>query len=120
MVPTEVFTDFQSSSGWSIGSAYLISQVTVMYCNLGSDSVVHISEEVQDASLIVPKCMYVLLCAESLEKLFANSARWYSYVGNVILGIAMLITMLFCLGPLDGVVSFSCHPHSQFSSLTSL
>ncbi|KAK6207177.1 hypothetical protein LQW54_007378 [Pestalotiopsis sp. IQ-011] len=82
----EVFTDFQSSSGWSVGSAYLISQVTVMYCNLGSDSVVHISEEVQDASLIVPKAM------------------WYSYIGNVILGIAMLIVMLFCIGPLDGVV----------------
>ncbi|KAK6074251.1 choline transport protein (amino acid permease) [Seiridium cupressi] len=82
----DVFADFESSGGYSIGTAYLISQVSVMYCNLGSDSVVHISEEVQDASLIVPKCM------------------WWSYVGNVILGIGMLIVMLFCIGPLDGVV----------------
>lgn len=84
----EVFLDFQNSSGYSnMGTAYLISQVYVMYCNLGSDSVVHISEEVEDASIIVPKCM------------------WWSYLGNVFLGIIMLITMLFCLGPLGGVVS---------------
>ena len=43
----EVFVDFQTNAGWSPGPAYLISQVTVIYCNLGSDSVVHISEEVR-------------------------------------------------------------------------
>lgn len=47
-----------------------------MYCNLGSDSVVHISEEVGDASLVVPRAM------------------WWSYIGNVLAGIVMLITML--------------------------
>lgn len=54
----------------------LCSQVYVMYCNLGSDSVVHISEEVSDASLVVPQAM------------------WWSYLGNVAAGIVMLITML--------------------------
>lgn len=83
----DVFVDFQANGGWSPGPAYLVSQVTVMYCNLGSDSVVHISEEVEDASITVPKCM------------------WYSYIGNVTLGIVMLITMLFCLGPLEDAVS---------------
>lgn len=39
----EVFTEFVNSGGWSnMGTACLISQVTVMYCNLGSDSIVHI------------------------------------------------------------------------------
>ena len=84
---SDVFLDFQNNSGYSnMGTAFLISQVYVMYCNLGSDSVVHISEEVEDASLIVPKCM------------------WWSYLGNVALGILSLIVMLFCIGPLDGVV----------------
>ncbi|CAK1367398.1 putative amino-acid permease [Cercospora beticola] len=83
----EVFLDFQDSSGWNnMGTAFLISQVYVMYCNLGSDSVVHISEEVENASLTVPRVMI------------------WSYVGNVVLGIGMLVTMLFCLGPLDGVL----------------
>lgn len=83
----DVFIDFEANGGWSLGPAYLISQVTIMYCNLGSDSVVHISEEVNDASLTVPRCM------------------WYSYIGNVLLGIIMLITMLFCLGPVGDAVS---------------
>ncbi|KAK5124509.1 hypothetical protein LTR85_001726 [Meristemomyces frigidus] len=83
----DVFVDFQANGGWSPGPAYLVSQVTVMYCNLGSDSVVHISEEVEDASITVPKCM------------------WYSYIGNVALGIIMLITMLFCMGPLDDAIN---------------
>ena len=39
----EVFTSFVNSGGWSnMGTACLVSQVSVMYCNLGSDSVVHI------------------------------------------------------------------------------
>jgi choline transport protein len=41
------------------------------------------AEEVEDASLVVPQCM------------------WYSYVLNVLLGILMLITMLFGIGNLD-------------------
>ena len=40
---SDVFTSFVNSGGWSnMGTACLVSQVTVMYCNLGSDSVVHI------------------------------------------------------------------------------
>jgi len=48
----DVFVRFESSSGWSLGPAYLVSQVTIIYCNLGSDSVVHISEEVEDGAYI--------------------------------------------------------------------
>ncbi|KAK5169166.1 uncharacterized protein LTR77_006475 [Saxophila tyrrhenica] len=84
---SEVFTSFTDQSGFNnMGAAYLTCQVYVMYCNLGSDSVVHISEEVGNASLVVPRAM------------------WWSYVGNVLAGIVMLITMLFCIGPLDPVV----------------
>jgi len=52
----------------------------------GSDSIVHISEEVEDASLIVPRAM------------------WWSFVVNVFFGILMLVTMLFCIGPLEDVL----------------
>jgi len=54
----DVFVHFEANGGWSPGPAYLVSQVTIIYCNLGSDSVVHISEEVEDASLVVPRCMF--------------------------------------------------------------
>ena len=84
----DVFLTVVNNGGWSnTGTACLVSQVTVMYCNLGSDSVVHISEETDDASLVVPRCM------------------WWSYLGNLSLGIIMLITMLFCMGPLDDAVN---------------
>ena len=73
----DVFLSFSDQSGFeNMGLAYLTCQVYVMYCNLGSDSVVHISEEVENASLVVPRCM------------------WWSYLGNVLFGIIMLTTML--------------------------
>ncbi|KAF2108225.1 amino acid/polyamine transporter I [Lophiotrema nucula] len=82
--PREVFLNVVNNGGWSnVGTSCLISQVTVIYCNLGSDSIVHISEEVEDASWVVPRCM------------------WWSYVVNVAFGILMLITMLFGIGSLD-------------------
>ncbi|KAK5115488.1 hypothetical protein LTR62_001147 [Meristemomyces frigidus] len=83
----DVFVHFEQNGGWSPGPAYLVSQVTIIYCNLGSDSVVHISEEVEDASIVVPRCMF------------------WSFIYNVAIGIVMLIVMLFCIGPLEDVVN---------------
>ncbi|KAK5193573.1 polyamine transporter tpo5 [Exophiala xenobiotica] len=83
----DVFATFVDSGSWgNIGTACLVSQVSVLYCNLGSDSACHISEEVSDAGLTVPRVM------------------WWSFVLNVLLGILMLITMLFCIGTLDDAV----------------
>ncbi|KAH7125102.1 amino acid transporter-like protein [Dendryphion nanum] len=83
----QVFLEVVNGGGWeNVGTACLLSQVTVVYCNLGSDSIVHISEEVEDASLVVPRCM------------------WWSYLINVTLGILMLIAMLFSIGSLEAVL----------------
>lgn len=74
---SDVFLSFEDRSGWNnIGTAYLTSQVYVMYCCFGSDSVVHIAEEVENASIVVPQAMI------------------WSYVGNIGSGLVMLITML--------------------------
>jgi amino acid transporter len=83
----DVFVEFVDQSGWNnMGYAYLSSQIYVLWCCFGSDSIVHLSEEVQNASLVVPR------------------AIWWSYVGNVLFGLVMLITMLFCIGPLEPVL----------------
>ncbi|KAH8665012.1 amino acid transporter-like protein [Tricladium varicosporioides] len=80
----QVFTEVVNNSGWeNMGASLLIAQVSVLYCNLGSDSAVHISEEVENASINVPRAM------------------WWSFILNVVMGIAMLLTMLFCIGNLD-------------------
>ncbi|KAI7758987.1 hypothetical protein ACKAV7_011540 [Fusarium commune] len=83
----DVFLQFTDQSGWdSMGFAYISSQIYVLWCCFGSDSIVHLSEEVKNASIVVPR------------------AIWWSYVGNVFFGFIMLITMLFCIGPLDPII----------------
>ncbi|KAI1039623.1 hypothetical protein LB505_008384 [Fusarium chuoi] len=83
----DVFLQFTDQSGWdNMGFAYISSQIYVLWCCFGSDSIVHLSEEVKNASIVVPR------------------AIWWSYVGNVFFGFIMLITMLFCIGPLDAII----------------
>lgn len=56
---SEVFTSVVDNGGWgNVGVACMVGQVSVIYCNLGSDSAVHISEEVADAGLVVPRVMW--------------------------------------------------------------
>lgn len=56
--PRDVFLNFQDQSGWNnMGAAYLTSQIYVLWCCFGSDSVVHLSEEVENASIVVPRAM---------------------------------------------------------------
>lgn len=62
-----------------------LCRLTDGFC-IGSDSIVHIAEEVNDASLTVPRVM-----------------SWAYYL-NVLLGIVALITMLFCIGPLEAAI----------------
>jgi len=84
----DVFLQFTDQSGWNnMGMAYLSCQIYVLWCCFGSDSIVHLSEEVKNASFIVPR------------------AIWWSYIGNVIFGFIMLITLLFCIGPLDDAIA---------------
>ena len=84
----EVFLDVVNNGGWSnTGTACLVGQVSVLYCNFGSDSVVHIAEETDNASLVIPRAM------------------WWSYWANIFVGVIMLATMLFCMGPLDAAVN---------------
>ena len=54
----DVFLTFTNNSGWSMGATILLNQVNSLYCILGSDTGVHISEEVGDASLTMPRAMW--------------------------------------------------------------
>ncbi|KAL9107470.1 MAG: hypothetical protein Q9227_007667 [Pyrenula ochraceoflavens] len=83
----DVFATFVNESGWNMGTAILLNQVNTLYCILGSDTAVHISEEIQDASLSGPKVV------------------WYSYLLNLAMGIITLITMLFCWGPVEQAIN---------------
>lgn len=84
----EVFTVFVNESGYSsMGTAILLNQVFSLYCILGSDTAVHISEEVADAGLVVARCIL------------------WSYLLNSTLALGTVFTILFCFGPLDDAIN---------------
>ncbi|OTA98391.1 hypothetical protein M426DRAFT_17454 [Hypoxylon sp. CI-4A] len=68
---SSLFTTFVNAGGWP---------------TQGSDSAVHMAEEMKNASIVVPRAILV------------------SIILNGILGFAMLIAYLFCLGDLDAVL----------------
>ncbi|KAH8696441.1 amino acid/polyamine transporter I [Talaromyces proteolyticus] len=83
-----VFTEFANSSGWS--SNGLVWFIALMSSNLpfiGYDGPCHMAEEIQNASIIVPWCMVSTVMI------------------NGLLGLAMTLVFLFCIGNLDDALS---------------
>lgn len=55
----ETFTKFADDNGWgSLGLATLIGMVGPTTTYLGSDSAVHLSEELKDAGYVLPRAMF--------------------------------------------------------------
>ena len=78
----QVFTQFQDNGGWgNTGLSVLVGITTPLWCFLGPDAGAHMSEELKDASRVLPSAM-----------------MWGSFF-NALLGLLMLITLCFCLGP---------------------
>ncbi|ROW08712.1 hypothetical protein VPNG_06378 [Cytospora leucostoma] len=83
----EVFAGFENNGGWgNLGMVCILNQVSIIWSMLGSDTIVHISEEVRDASLMVPRAM------------------WWSYIVNTAMAFVMLVTMLYTIGPLESIL----------------
>lgn len=78
----DVFTGFtDNGAGWpSISLAVMVGQVSTMFVVLGSDSVAHMSEEIEDAGVIVPRAMV------------------WSFLLNVPFTFGLLLTYLFSIG----------------------
>ncbi|KAK5685706.1 hypothetical protein LTR17_027003 [Elasticomyces elasticus] len=80
----EVSTHFEDDNGWgSTGVANLVDIIAPVASVIGGDSAVHLAEELQDASYVLPRAM-VTGCAT-----------------NYILGLVGLISFLSNLGPID-------------------
>jgi amino acid transporter len=78
------FFHFQNQSGWSSkGVATLVGIIGPVATFIGGDSAVHLAEELQDASYILPRAM-VTGCGI-----------------NYIIGLIGLISFLFNIGPID-------------------
>jgi len=85
---TKVFSDFQDNNGWgSVGVATLIGILSPINTLGGADAVCHLSEELQDASRTLPRCMIV------------NATI------NYLLGFIMTITIMFTVGDVESVIA---------------
>ncbi|TKA81744.1 hypothetical protein B0A55_01124 [Friedmanniomyces simplex] len=89
-----VFTRFDNLGGWPTqGVSFMVGLLTSVYGLLGADSAVHMSEEIRDASIVLPR------------------ATMWSIVVNGAFGWVMVITFAFIAGnPLDIVDSQTGYP----------
>nr|POF04539.1 putative amino-acid permease pb24d3.02c [Quercus suber] len=84
----EVFTEFTNVNGWPTqGLACLVGIIGPMYSLIGPDSAVHISEEIKDASRVLPLGMV------------------WTLILNGVTGFVMVITFAFCLGDLTAAIN---------------
>jgi choline transport protein len=94
---SDVFGSFQDNAGWgNVGLACLVGQLAPIFSLLGADAAALLSEELRDASKVLPRAM------------IANA------IVNGSLGLVMLVTFCFCLGDVESVLKTSTgQPHIQ-------
>jgi choline transport protein len=94
---SQVFGQFQDNAGWgNVGLACLVGQLAPIFSLLGSDAATHMSEELRDASYTLPRAMI------------------WTAVSNSIMGFLMLVTVCFCLGDVESIISSKTgFPHIQ-------
>jgi amino acid transporter len=86
--PKEVWTDFQDNGGWgSIGLSCLVGMTGPVITLIGADSACHLSEELKDASYVLPRSMVATATV------------------NYILGFVMTITVMSTLGDVTSVLT---------------
>ncbi|KAL4912346.1 amino acid/polyamine transporter I [Aspergillus aurantiobrunneus] len=80
----DVFTQFNNEGGWSSdGLSFFVGLIGCVFAFAGGDAAVHMSEEIENATVVVPRSILL------------------SVLINGMLGFGMLIAVLFCLGDLE-------------------
>uniref|UniRef100_A0A093VBU4 Choline transport protein n=2 Tax=Talaromyces marneffei PM1 TaxID=1077442 RepID=A0A093VBU4_TALMA len=84
----DVFEVWVNDGGWETqGVSFFVGLIGVVFAFAGGDAAVHMAEETQNAPKIVPISIM------------------FSVVLNGVLGFAMLLASLFCLGNLDDAIA---------------
>lgn len=84
----DVFTQFYNGGGWSSnGVSTLVGWTTPLWCFIGPDAGAHMSEELKDAGIVLPRAM-----------------MWATFF-NGILGIIMMISFCFCITDINIIVN---------------
>lgn len=84
---SDVFATFVNGGGWNTnGVSFFVGLITSVFSFLGADSACHMSEEIQNASTVVP---WVMISSIML---------------NGVMGFAAMIALLFCLGDINNAM----------------
>jgi len=84
---SEVFSQFLNQGEWqSQGLSFMIGVTGTIWCFIGWDGAIHMSEEIRNAALVTPHSI--------LFSIFLNG----------VLGFGMLIATLFCLGDVQAAL----------------
>jgi amino acid transporter len=84
----DVFFTFQDGGNWgSVGTACLVGMMSPIYSFIGPDAGTHMSEEIRDASRIVPMSMVA------------------AAVLNGVLGLIMAVSYCFCITDLEKILA---------------
>jgi choline transport protein len=83
----DVFVKYLTLGGYSQGTSFFVGLITTVFAFLGADGAIHMSEEIKNASTVVP------------QSLLASIAV------NGTLGFAVLIAILFCIGNINNALN---------------
>ena len=82
------FTRLRNGGGWETpGLSFVVGLPATSYCLFGADSAVHMAEEIQNAAIAVPQALVITL--------FVNG----------LLGFAMAVGMMICVGDVEAAVA---------------
>lgn len=85
--PRQVFTEFLNLGGWNTkGLSFFIGLLSPVYTLIGADSAVHMSEEIKDASLVLPRAIMAAACL------------------NGTMGFVTIITFSFTMGSVYDII----------------
>ncbi|KAL4925686.1 putative GABA permease [Aspergillus undulatus] len=83
----DVFTQFNNQGGWSSdGLSFFVGLIGCVFAFAGGDAAVHMSEEIENATVVVPRSILL------------------SVLINGCLGFGMLLALLFCLGDINAAL----------------
>jgi len=86
--PEFVFTELLNEGGWkSDGISWCLGMLTVTYCFIGFDGAIHMSEEVRNASTVIPKIL--------VQTIAINGG----------LAFIFILVLLFCIGNVENALN---------------
>ena len=85
--PSQVFQFFINGGNWPTdGLSFFVGLLGNVYAFFGADGAIHMSEEIKNAAVVVPKAIV------------------FSIVLNGLLGLGIALALLFCIGDIDAAL----------------